>query len=74
MKCVLCKNGETEDGVVTTTLQRGDTIVIVKEVPASICENCGEYYFSVEITDKLLKMAEDAVKKGIEVEILKFVA
>ena len=74
MECVLCKNGETKPGKVTTTLQRNDTIVIVKEVPANVCENCGEYYISSEITDKLLKMAEEAVKKGVEVEIFKFVA
>ena len=46
MKCALCKQGETHPGEVTVTLQRGETTVILKGVPADICENCGEYYLS----------------------------
>jgi YgiT-type zinc finger domain-containing protein len=34
MKCVLCKQGEAYTGKVTVTLQRGDTLVIIKQVPA----------------------------------------
>jgi len=74
MNCVICKQGTTKPGYVTATLQRGQTTVIFKEVPADICENCGEYYLSEEVTGKLLERAEDAVKKGAEVEILKFAA
>ncbi len=74
MNCVICKHGTTKPGYVTATLQRGPTTVIFKEVPADICENCGEYYLSEEITGKLLERAEDAVKKGAEVEILKYAA
>lgn len=74
MKCVLCKQGETRPGKVTVVLQRGETTVILKEVPAEICENCGEYYLSEDITDRILKRAEEAVKSGAEVEILRFAA
>jgi len=74
MKCVLCKNGETEHGFVTVTLQRNDTTIIIKEVPADVCENCGEYYLSDIITEHILGMAEDAVRKGAEVEILRYKA
>lgn len=74
MTCVICKQGSTKPGFATVTLQRGNTTVIFKEVPADICENCGEYYLSEEITGKLLERAEEAVKKGAEVEILRFAA
>ena len=74
MKCVLCRLGETFEGHVTVTLNRGDTVVIIKNVPADICENCGEYYLSEEITEKSMHTAEDAVRKGAEVEILTFAA
>ncbi len=72
MKCAFCKNGDTKLDAVTVTLQRGDTTIIIKEVPADVCENCGEYYLSDENTDKVLRMAEDAVHKGVEVEIMRF--
>jgi hypothetical protein len=56
------------------TLQRGETTVILKGVPAEICENCGEYYLSDDMTDQVLQRAEAAVKSGAEVEILRFAA
>ena len=74
MKCVICKHGETHPGNVTVTLQREGSTIIFKGVPAEVCENCGEYYLSETITEKLLKEAEKAVKSGAEVEILRFVA
>jgi YgiT-type zinc finger domain-containing protein len=74
MRCVLCKQGETNLGRVTVTLQRGDTTVIIKDVPAEVCENCGEYYLTENITEQVLSMAEEAVKKNVEVEILRFAA
>jgi YgiT-type zinc finger domain-containing protein len=74
MTCIICKQGETQPGLVTVTLQRGETTVIVREVPADVCENCGEYYLSDVISGEVLAMAEDAVRKGVEVEILRYAA
>jgi len=48
MSCVLCKHGETRPGLVTVTLQRGETTVVLKRVPADVCDNCGGYYLSSE--------------------------
>jgi hypothetical protein len=56
------------------TLQRGETTVILKGVPAEICENCGEYYLSDDMAGQVLERAEAAVKSGAEVEILRFAA
>ena len=74
MKCVICKNGATSLGRVTVSLQRGDSSIIIKNVPAEVCENCGEYYLDEKTTDCILQQAEDAVRKGAEVEILRFAA
>lgn len=74
MNCVICKHGETKSGFVTVTLQRDDCTVILKGVPAEICDNCGEYYLSETITEQVLERAEAAVTKGAEVEILRYAA
>ncbi len=74
MKCVLCKQGETRHGGTTVTLQRGETTVILKGVPAEVCPNCGEYYLSDEVTSIVLDRAERAARDGAEVEILRYVA
>jgi len=71
MECVICKNGTTEKGNVTVTLDRGGSIIAIKEVPAEVCNNCGEYYLSAEITSAVLKKAEEAFKKGVEIEVIK---
>jgi len=74
MKCIFCKVGNTKPGFVTVTMQRGNSTIIFKGVPAEVCENCGEYFLSEEITEKLLDRAEEAVTKGAEVEIIKYAA
>ena len=74
MKCIFCKQGTTKRGNVTVTLSREDTVVVIKNVPAEVCENCSEYFLSEKTTELVLLWAEDAVKKGAEVEILRYAA
>ncbi|ASC74137.1 hypothetical protein XM38_051120 [Halomicronema hongdechloris C2206] len=61
MMCVICKQGQTQAGWVTVTLEREGAIVVFKRVPAEICENCGEYYLSDEVTGELLERAEEVM-------------
>lgn len=74
MDCVICKNGITHPSEVNVVLQREDCTVIIKNVPADVCENCGEYYLNDDITAKVLATAEEAASKGAEVEILRYAA
>ena len=74
MKCVICREGQTAPGQATVTLQRGESTIIFKNVPAQVCTNCGEYYLSESVTDQLLTRAEAAVQSGAELEILRFAA
>ncbi len=74
MKCIFCKQRDARPGEATVTLQRGETVVVVKGVPAEICENCGEYYLSAAVSEKIMAKADTAVENGAEVEILRYVA
>ncbi|WP_242059391.1 MULTISPECIES: type II toxin-antitoxin system MqsA family antitoxin [Nostoc] len=74
MKCVICKHGETKPGLVTVTLERDECIIVLKKVPAEICDNCGEYYLSDAVTEQVLGKAESAINNGAELEILKYAA
>ncbi len=74
MKCVICKHGETRPGETTVTLQRGESTLVFKNVPADICPNCGEYYLSEETTSRVMEKAKEAVRKGAIVEILLYAA
>ena len=74
MICVICKHGKSKPGITTVTLQRGETIVVLKGVPADICDNCGEYYLSKSMTERIMARAEDAVRNGAETEIIRYAA
>jgi YgiT-type zinc finger domain-containing protein len=69
MKCVVCKTGETKAGTTTLTLERDGATLVFKSVPARVCANCGEAYVDGDITARLLKMAEEAARSGVQVEI-----
>jgi hypothetical protein len=56
------------------TLDREGAIVVFKRVPAEVCDNCGEYYLSDEVTGELLERAEEAIASGAEVEIRRYAA
>jgi YgiT-type zinc finger domain-containing protein len=74
MKCVVCKMGETRPGFTTVTLEREGAALVVRKVPAQICDNCGEAYVSAEVTRSLLQSAREALRAGVEVDIREFVA
>jgi len=74
MKCVICKTGEAHDGHATVTLERNGAVIIVKSVPAAVCDNCGEYYLAEKIAERVYAQAEDAVQRKAEVEIVNYAA
>lgn len=55
MLCVICKHRTTKPGLVTVTLQRDEYTVILKGVPAEVCDNCGEYYLSDTVIERILE-------------------
>ena len=74
MKCVICKTGQTHPGMTTVTLQRDGTVVVVREVPAEICEDCGEYYLSEPVARRVYADADSTAQRHVEVEIQRYAA
>ncbi len=73
MKCVICKLGETRPGKTAVTLERGKMTLVLKGVPAEVCQNCGEAYVSAELSRQLFESAETASRSGVEVDVREFV-
>ena len=69
---MICKHGETKQGTTTVTLEKGSSTIVFKEVPAQICDNCGEKYVDEATTKELLNKARNIVKNGVEVDIRKY--
>ena len=55
-------------------LEKEQTTLVLKKVPAQVCENCGEEYLSSETNNDLLKKAKDALERGVDFEMLRFAA
>jgi YgiT-type zinc finger domain-containing protein len=72
MKCIVCNNGDTEPGTTTVTFHRDGQTVVVNEVPADVCENCGEAYVVEEVTEKVLEIAAEARKAHAQVLVRDF--
>jgi YgiT-type zinc finger domain-containing protein len=74
MKCVICKNGNTNNENVTLTLELNGKVFIFKDVPARVCGNCGEQYLEEETSRRLLGLAHEASKLDTELTITRFKA
>jgi YgiT-type zinc finger domain-containing protein len=74
MRCVVCKQGETRPGKTTVVLQRDGATVVINDVPARVCENCGEEYVDEKVAESVLASAETSARAGVRVEIRDSVA
>jgi YgiT-type zinc finger domain-containing protein len=72
MKCSICKTGTTKKGKVTVKLEKEGSIVLIKEVPAQICNHCGHYYLDNEMTKMVLKKGKESIGRGTELELIKY--
>ena len=70
MICVICKNGETEPGVTTSTLEQDSTIIFVTKVPANVCNNCGEAYIDSNTLVRLHNMSPENSERDDEVDVV----
>ena len=70
MKCPICKKGETASG--TVTLERDGFTLVVKSVPAQVCDNCGEEYVDEATTAELLAKVESEARAGSEINVRHF--
>jgi len=74
MKCSICKTGETQPGYTVVTLTKEEFVIVFKDVPAEICQNCGEEYVNEKTSSTLLSIANDSFEKGVMVDIRDFKA
>jgi YgiT-type zinc finger domain-containing protein len=74
MKCPICKKGETAAGTATVTLERAGVTLVVKAVPAQVCDNCGEEYVDEATTAELLANVESEARAGTEINVRHFQA
>jgi YgiT-type zinc finger domain-containing protein len=72
MNCIVCHHGQTRPGTTTVTFHRDGQTVVVNEVPAEICENCGKAYVAEDVTQQVLEIAAEARRAQAQVLVRDF--
>jgi YgiT-type zinc finger domain-containing protein len=74
MRCLICKQADTQPGKATVTLERGPLTLVIKDVAARVCPNCGEEYVDETIASNLLHTLDQASLAGVQVDIRQYQA
>jgi YgiT-type zinc finger domain-containing protein len=69
--CPLC-GGIKRDGETTYSVDLGESVIVVRKVPARVCDVCGEEWIGDKVARTLESIIETAKKSGSQVEIVAF--
>ncbi len=59
--CSFCK-GKLVKGKTEFMARAGNEVVVIKDVPAWVCEQCGESYFTAAVSRRIDAIMRDAQK------------
>lgn len=65
-ECYFCK-GKTEIKKVNVDFRWGKRLYVIKNVPVEVCSQCGERYYSAQVSKKLDELVEKKSKRPQEV-------
>ncbi len=70
-KCTFCK-GAAQEGLSTFTTDLGDCIIIIRNVPSLICEQCGETYYSTEVMQQVYRIVQSVRETMSEITVVNY--
>ena len=59
-------------GKTDLTIRRDDSVIVVEEVPAMVCPQCGETSVASDVSQRVYKIAEGDFKKGVSLKLCKY--
>ena len=62
--CLFCK-GKVHEGLTNFVGRAGEEVVIIEHIPATVCERCGEAYYSPETSKKIDVIMRQAHQKKL---------
>ena len=69
--CPLC-GGQLSVGLATIPFVLGNTVAVIKQVPAEVCDACGEPFLHAEATDVVSSLLEKALASSAEVSVMTY--
>ncbi|MEW6239432.1 MAG: type II toxin-antitoxin system MqsA family antitoxin [Chloroflexota bacterium] len=64
--------GQKQPGKTTFTADLGFGVVVVRNVPALVCSQCGADWIADDVAERLESMVDDARKRHRQVEVTAF--
>lgn len=71
--CPLC-GGQLSTQLATIPFVLGKTIAVIKQVPAEVCDSCGEPFLQAEATDAVTELLDKALASSAEVSVMTYPA
>ncbi len=73
-KCHVCGSTRAHEELVSEVFQIDGKPVLVENIPAQVCERCGEEIFSSETTEKVRLLVHGAVKplKSVKMDVFAY--
>ena len=72
MKCPMCRLGEMRDGFTQVVLTRGNATAVFRNVPAKMCDDCGEYCLDERTAQDVYARADNCFASGQEVAVIEY--
>ncbi len=71
--CPMC-GGKQNQGTTTFTVDKGKVLVVVRNVPATVCLQCGETWILDSLAEDLERIVTEAVTKRSQLEVIDMAA
>jgi YgiT-type zinc finger domain-containing protein len=68
-RCPLC-SGIKKLGTTTFTADLSFGVVVVRNVPATVCSQCGADWIADDVAARIEALVDDARKKRLQVEVM----
>lgn len=67
-KCPLC-GGEKNNGMTTLTVDLDDYLIVIRNVPATLCSLCGKEWLSDKVAERIELIVDDAIVRERQFEV-----
>ena len=65
MICLICRQSDLVDGLTSILFERDEFRLLIRNVPAWVCPNCGEAVVDEDVAAQSISLAEDLFDEGI---------
>ena len=70
--CMFCKCDTVKESVTTHVVNYGNCIIVIKNVPCEECEQCGEKFYTDEVTERLEELVSAAKRLMQEISVIDY--